>query len=99
MKNLQNTVASTALAACMALTACTTVAYGEQTYQGWTTEQREAMYYGTQGSRLIPRIWFEALELDDGTAFANIDHLTSYGLLPPPEGSQSSYPIGVVVDQ
>ena len=57
------------------------------------------MYFGTQGSRLIPQTWFDALETDDGAAFASIENLTSHGLLPPPDGAPSVYPIGVAVDR
>jgi hypothetical protein len=97
MKPLKMAFTSTALAMCLSLTAC--VAHTEETQQGWTTDERESMYFGTQGSRLIPRAWLDALELADGTSFADIDHLTSFGLLPPPPGAPSRYPIGMAIDQ
>ena len=89
---------STALAVCLSLTACT-MANSEETYQGWTAEERNAMYYGTQGSRMIPRTWFDALVMDDGTLFSEVDNLVSYGLVPPPSDSPFPYPIGVTVDR
>ncbi len=67
--------------------------------QGWTDDEREAMYYGTQGSRLIPKAWLDALVMEDGKPFASIENLTSYGLLPPLDGGASSYPIGMAVDR
>ncbi len=89
----------TALATCLALSVCSTAVQGETVVQGWTSEEREAMYFGTQGSRLIPRSWIEALELEDGTPFVDLDHLTSYGLLPPPDDAPTTYPIGMAIDQ
>lgn len=83
----------------LALAVLSGSATSEQVRQGWTAEEREAMYFGTQGSRLIPKTWLDALEMDDGKAFASIENLTSYGLLPPPEDAPSLYPIGMVVDQ
>lgn len=88
-------VASAALAVALA----SSIASAQSTQQGWTEEEREAMYFGTQGSRLIPKIWFDALEMDDGKLFASIENLTSYGLLPPPDGGVSGYPIGMAIDK
>ena len=36
--------------------------------QGWSGGQRTAWYWGTQGSRLMPQTWFEALEQPGGAA-------------------------------
>lgn len=74
-------------------------ASAEDLLQGWTEDERNAMYYGSQGSRLIPLSWFEALELEDGTAFSSLDHLTKFGLLPPPAGAPSNLPIGIAKDR
>jgi hypothetical protein len=71
----------------------------QESRQGWTSEEREAMYFGTQGSRLIPKSWLDALEIDDGTAFASVENLMTYGLLAPPDDAPSSYPIGLAIDQ
>lgn len=97
MKMTVKTSISTAIALCLPLLA--TPVFAETVRQGWTTEERDAMYYASQGSRLIPKSWFEALEQEDGSAFAGIDHLTSFGLLPPPSGAPSTMPIGLVMDR
>jgi len=68
--------------------------------QGWSPVEREAWYRGTQGSRLLPRAWFDALEVADGEApFAAMDHLVSYGFLSPPTGHESALPIGFTLDR
>lgn len=72
---------------------------GDEVRQGWDKEQRFAMYFASQGSRMIPKAWLDALITEDGTAFASMDHLTSYGLLAPPDGAPSVYPIGMAIDQ
>lgn len=84
---------------CMALTAGAVAAQSDERSQGWTAEERLAMYYGTQGSRLIPHSWLEALETEDGAPFADIGNLTSFGLLPPPDGAPVQYPIGIAIDR
>lgn len=66
--------------------------------QGWGPEERLALYYSSQGSRLMPKTWFDALEREDGTPFTDLDHLTSYGLLAA-EDSPTGYPIGMPVDR
>lgn len=47
--------------------------------QGWTPEQREAFYYTSQGSQLIPYEWFLVLERKDGSGrfrdAANLERL------------------------
>lgn len=68
--------------------------------QGWSETQRMSWYYGTQGSRLMPLAWFQALErADDPSAFGEIEHLVSYGFLPPPENSPVDLPIGFARDR
>lgn len=99
MKLRTITIPISVLAACFVLTAHAKQVQSEDMRQGWTSEERMAMYYGTQGSRLIPRSWLDALELDDGTLFADVDNLTSFGLLAPPQGAPTNYPIGMAVDQ
>lgn len=95
MSRTQSLIASTALV----LTMLAGTAMAQDVRQGWTDEEREAMYFGTQGSRLIPKAWLDALETADGRAFASMENLTSYGLLQPPDSAPSLYPIGMVVDQ
>lgn len=68
--------------------------------QGWTRDMRDAWYAGTQGSRLMPLGWMQALErADSDQPFASPDHLARYGFLPPPEGSRRDLPIGFAVDK
>lgn len=87
------------LSSTLCLTLSTGAVFAQDTRQGWTTEEREAMYYGTQGSRLIPKSWLDALKTDGGSAFADVGNLARYGLLPPPDGAPSHYPIGLAIDQ
>ncbi|MGO8045237.1 di-heme-cytochrome C peroxidase [Rhizobium johnstonii] len=84
--------------AALALALVAGAASAQSVLQGWTDDEREAMYYGTQGSRLIPKTWLDALIMDDGKPFGSIENLTSYGLLPPLDGGASSYPIGMAID-
>ena len=68
--------------------------------QGWASNERGAWYWGTQGSRLMPVAWFEALEQADSTEpFAAMDNLTSFGFLSPPDASPSTLPIGFAHDR
>lgn len=68
--------------------------------QGWNADQRESWYYATQGSRLMPLRWFDALERAGGnTRFADQANLTALGFLAPPEGSEQTLPIGFAVDR
>lgn len=74
---------------------------GGQTTQGWTAAERNFFYYTTQGSHLIPRAWFLALERHDSTQRFLADGLQRFGYLP---GEQVSLynpdrlPIGFAVD-
>ena len=74
-------------------------AAGNTKTQGWSEDQRNAWYWGNQGSRLMPLTWFAALEQPGSTApFATIDHLASFGFLAPPKGNPSTLPIGFAAD-
>ena len=58
---------------------------GGNRVQGWDASQREAWYFATQGSRLMPRAWFDALaDARTGQPFATVESLARYGFLPPP---------------
>ena len=92
-----NIRASALIALCVPL--LSSAVYAQETVQGWNPDERESMYYGTQGSRLIPKTWFDALEREDGSDFADIDNLTAFGLLAPPPDAPSLMPIGLVVDR
>lgn len=68
--------------------------------QGWKREQREAWYYGTQGSRLIPRTWFDALERADGERpFGDLEGLARYGFVAPASGGERVLPVGFANDR
>ncbi|WP_291696531.1 di-heme-cytochrome C peroxidase [Bradyrhizobium sp.] len=68
--------------------------------QGWTDDDRQAFYTTSQGSHMIPYLWFKALRrLDVDEPFAG-DQLVRYGYLPNdrsklnPEG----LPVGFAID-
>jgi len=68
--------------------------------QGWTAGDRENWYWATQGSRLMPVSWFEALEQAESDAkFSDLEFLTSFGFVAPPEGSGRDRPIGFAKDR
>ncbi|MFZ5961381.1 di-heme-cytochrome C peroxidase [Thalassococcus sp. BH17M4-6] len=67
--------------------------------QGWTPENRSDWYWATQGSRLIPEAWWNALEQPDSTTpFRDMDNLLAYGFIAPPDGSGVDRPIGFAKD-
>jgi mono/diheme cytochrome c family protein len=67
--------------------------------QGWTDENRFDWYWATQGSRLIPEAWFAALEQTGSTEpFSDMEYLTSFGFVAPPENSDVGRPIGFAKD-
>lgn len=73
---------------------------GGDRVQGWDASQREAWYFATQGSRLMPRAWFDALaDARTGKPFATVESLARYGFLPPPKGSGRTLPIGFADDR
>jgi cytochrome c peroxidase len=54
-------------------------------WQGWNDAQRTAWYTASQGSRLIPRAWLDALEQPDSSAaFLDPAYVASYRYLPNP---------------
>ena len=71
-----------------------------QRTQGWSTQDREAWYYATQGSRLMPYAWFQALEQVGSTApFADEQHLLSYGYIPAGPNRPNRLPVGFAIDR
>ena len=88
-------------------TACTVLAAaqpqtipgaGTITAQGWTPAQQRKWYYTTQGSRLMPLSWFQALEQPTNTQpFLTPEYIRSFGLLVDPGGVES-LPVGFAVD-
>ncbi len=72
---------------------------GKVWQQGWTLKETKAWSYASQGSRLMPASWFEALEQPEGGAlFSDLDYLTSFGYLAPPADWDMTRPIGFVAD-
>lgn len=75
-------------------------AEAQQPAQGWSNEERLAWYRGTQGSRLLPQRWFEALEQPGSTEmFASMANLESLGFVSPPSFDTTPWPIGFAVDR
>lgn len=68
--------------------------------QGWTQQERYGWYRGTQGSRLMPLAWFNALEQPGSTAaFADPAFLTGFGYIPPASDDPIQLPIGFAIDR
>jgi len=82
-------------------TACTVLASaqpqtapGAINAQGWTPAQQRTWYYTTQGSRLMPLSWFQALEQPTNTQpFLTPAFIQSFGLLVDP-GGDDGLPVG-----
>ena len=70
--------AATAVGAVLSTTACTRDTAAAERVQGWSVADRDGWYYATQGSRLMPLAWFDALERAESTApFADEAHLAT----------------------
>src|SRR6195256_1562377 len=68
--------------------------------QGWTAEDRQVFYTTSQGSHLIPYLWFKALRrLDVDEPFGG-DQLQRYGYLPNDKSklNPEGLPVGFVID-
>ena len=80
------------VAGCTSLNSSVTEA---QAAQGWDTEGQKAWANATQGSRLMPLSWFQALAQPDGTApFMDDAYLASFRIVTQP----GTLPIGFAVD-
>lgn len=67
--------------------------------QGWSAANRKAWYEGTQGSRLLPLAWANALETAEGeTRFFSPQHMATFGYLPPEADATRPLPVGFVAD-
>ncbi len=56
--------------------------------QGWSVNQVAAWYTSSQGSRLIPRVWLDALEQADNTApMLAPENIAHYRFVPNPFAS------------
>jgi mono/diheme cytochrome c family protein len=68
--------------------------------QGWSQADRDYWYEQTQGSRLIPYKWAQALEVAGGGAtFFTAANLARYGYLSPESTSLSKLPVGFAIDK
>lgn len=68
--------------------------------QGWDAEQRKGWYEGTQGSRLMPWSWMQALEqAGSDKPFLDDAHMASFRFLPRTHSSGVRLPIGFALDQ
>src|SRR5690242_4191709 len=68
--------------------------------QGWTVDDRQAFYTTSQGSRMMPYLWFKALRrLDVDQPFGG-DQLARYGYLPNEKSklNPEGLPVGFVID-
>jgi len=68
--------------------------------QGWTAAQKQAWYTTSQGSRLIPWDWLQALEQADSTElFLAPQHMRKFRYLPgPASGTGPALPVGFALD-
>ncbi len=82
------------------LAACVTQGESTDLVQGWTAEDRNGWYWATQGSRLMPYSWFQALEQAGSSApFADEAHLTSFGYVPSSAERPNRLPVGFAIDR
>lgn len=73
--------------------ACTSWAGGDQ---GWNADASNAWASATQGSRLMPLAWFNALaQPDSDNPFADGDYLTQFRVVP----QDGALPIGFAIDE
>ncbi|SEL86464.1 hypothetical protein SAMN05216359_12044 [Roseateles sp. YR242] len=68
--------------------------------QGWTEAQRQTWYGISQGSRLIPLDWLQALEqADSAQAFLSPEHVQKFRFLPSASTAASApLPLGFALD-
>ena len=65
--------------------------------QGWSDTERNAWYNGNQGSRLMPKAWFGALEQPGAPRpISDPAYLATFRILPAAPGTQ--LPVGFAVD-
>jgi mono/diheme cytochrome c family protein len=68
--------------------------------QGWTVDDRQAFYTTSQGSHIIPYLWFKALRRLDADEPFGGDQLARYGYLPNDKSklNPEGLPVGFVID-
>lgn len=68
--------------------------------QGWSAQQRSGWYEGTQGSRLMPWSWMQALEqAGSDRLFLDDSHMASFRFVPRTTSFGTRLPIGFALDQ
>lgn len=83
----------------VALGSCTTAAAPDLGAQGWNTQQQSWWYESTQGSRLMPFAWMQALERPDSDQpFLADDHMAGFGFLPRTTSFGARLPVGFAID-
>ena len=97
---------SLTLGALLALGACVPQVdkSGPPNAQGWTPGNQAFWRETSQGSRLVPKAWYDALEQADSTSpFSDQAYLATFGYLPSAPGRLSqrgvNLPIGFTVDK
>src|SRR5882762_9344375 len=68
--------------------------------QGWSVEDRQTFYTTSQGSHMIPYLWFKALRRLDADEPFGGDQLARYGYLPNEKSklNPEGLPVGFVLD-
>ena len=66
--------------------------------QGWTDSQRQTFYTLTQGSQMMPLVWFTALERSESEDLFLSDNLARFGYLTNP-ASPDHLPVGFTRDE
>jgi hypothetical protein len=68
--------------------------------QGWTEDERQAFYTTSQGSHMMPYLWFKALRRLDVDEPFDADQLQRYGYLPNDKSklNPEGMPVGFVID-
>jgi hypothetical protein len=73
--------------------------------QGWTSELSRQYHYTTQGTKILPKAWFQALEepsLDPvftGVKLASREYLSRFGFLYEPNARLDDLPLGFATDE
>ena len=68
--------------------------------QGWTSDDRQTFYTTSQGSHMMPYLWYKALRRLDADEPFGGDQLQRYGYLPndKSEKNPEGLPVGFVID-
>jgi len=91
--------ALTAGALLATLGSCTTPAGPGAGAQGWTEQEQSWWYEATQGSRLMPLAWMQALEqAGSDQPFLADEHMAAFGFLPRTTSFGARLPVGFAVD-